>query len=285
MGMTGSQEPGRLPAILPETFAGRRTTEEWVQLLKKIAALGVLAGVLLSGCGSPPAPKAQISPDLIARGDIARQAPAPIQISPRAAALYGAYLDDLSGDVSGVLAISPNGNRLEVRFCKHPDCLLTDDEIAERALSRCNRGLPQQDPSKSCVVFDRNGKVMQPYRTWSDSDFNTPVAAPPVLSLKDPAEIIGRFSVMTPEGQLVISLRPPADGESRGRAYFWDTSDNFHQGTWSIKADGVCVDSVDGRSAVTCGKLYGTDRSNIVGASLDLYPGKYLPITRLADTD
>jgi hypothetical protein len=43
------------------------------------------------------------------------------------------------------------------------------------------------------------------------------------------------------------------------------------------------VDSIDGRSAVTCGKLYGTDPEHIVGASLDLFPGKYLPITRLPD--
>jgi hypothetical protein len=238
------------------------TTEEWVQLLKKIAALSVLAGLLLSGCGSPPAPKLQISP-----ADIARQAPAPIQISPRVAAIYGAYLQELSADVSGVLAISPNGNRLEYRFCKHPDCRLTDDELAERAIARCNKGLPQKDPAKSCLVFDRNGKVMQPYRSWSDSDFNTPVPAPPLLAVTDPTALTGRFSAMTPEGQLVISL------SGNGRAYLW-----------SVKADGVCVDSIDGRSAMTCGKLYGTDPAHIIGASLDLYPGKYLPITRLSDT-
>jgi hypothetical protein len=273
MGMTGSQEPGRPRARVACARRWKRTTEECVQLLKKIAALGVLAGLLLTGCGSPPAPRAQISP-----ADIARQAAAPIQISPRVAAIYGAYLDQLSPETSGVLALSPNGNRLEYRFCKRPDCLLSDDELAERALARCNRSMPQKDPAKSCVVFDRNGKVMQPYRTWSDSDFGTPVPAPPVLRLNDPAELTGRFSAMTPEGQLVISLRPD------GRAYFWDTSDNFHQGRWSIKADGVCVDSVDGHAAVTCGKLYGTDPANIVGASLDLYPGKYLPITRLSGT-
>jgi hypothetical protein len=104
------------------------------------------------------------------------------------------------------------------------------------------------------------------------------VPAPPLLVVKDPAALAGRFSAMTPEGQLVISL------SGNGRAYLWDTSDNFHQGSWSVKGDGVCVDSIDGRSAMTCGKLYGTDPANIVGASLDLYPGKYLPITRLSST-
>lgn len=229
-------------------------------------------GILLAACGSPPAPRAQISP-----ADIARQAAAPIQISPRVAKAYGEdYLGQLTGDVSGIFALSPNGNRFEYRFCRHPDCGLSDDELASRAIGRCNIGVPQQDPTQRCVVFDRNGKTMQPYRTWSDGDFDMPVPNPPLLAVKNPAELApGRFSAMTPEGQMVISLRPD------GRAYLWDTGDGFHQGTWSLKADGVCVDSIDGRSAMTCGKLYGTDAAHITGASLDLFPGKYLTITRL----
>lgn len=248
---------------------------ECAQLLRKIAALGVLLGLVTAGCGGPVTPPVQISP-----ADIARQAPAPIQISPRIAKIYGEdYLGQLAPGVSSVFAISPNGNRFEYRFCKHPDCLMSDDEIAVRAIGRCNIGVPQKDPANRCVIFDRNGKTQQPYRTWSDGDFDAPVPAPPALTVKDPAELApGRFSAMTPEGQLVISLRPD------GRAYLWDTSDGFHQGTWSLKENRVCVDSVDGRAAVTCGKLYGTDAAHIVGASLDLYPGKYLPVTRLADT-
>jgi len=202
------------------------------------------------------------------------------------AGIYATYLDSISSDVSGVFAISPNGNRLEYRFCKHPDCLLSDDELAQRALSRCNFGAGQKDPAKSCLVFDRNGKVNQPYRTWSESDFDTPVPAPAALEVKDPADLApGRFSAMTPDGQMVISLRPPLDGEAGGRAYLWDTGDGFHQARWSLKEDGVCVDSIDGRSAaMTCGKLYGTDKDHIVGATLDLFPGKYLTITRLPNT-
>jgi hypothetical protein len=248
--------------------------QECAQLLRKIAALGLFAGILLAGCGSPPAPKAQISP-----ADIARQAPAPIQISPRVAGIYAGYLNQLSPEVTGVFAISPNGNRLEYRFCKHPDCLLTDDEVAERALARCDRGLARKDPDKTCVVFDRNGKVNQPYRTWSESDYDMPVPNPPVLAVKDPAEIApGRFAAMTPDGQMIISLR------GDGRAYLWDTGDGFHQATWSLRGDNVCVDSIDGRSQVTCGKLYGVDKDNIVGATLDMFPGKYLTITRIANT-
>ena len=246
-------------------------------MLRKIAALGVFLGLFLAGCGSPPAPKVQISP-----ADIARQAPAPIQISPRVAGIYSGYLNRISGDVSGVFAISPNGNRLEYRFCEHPDCLLTDDEIAARALSRCDRGVPHKDPANRCLVFDRNGKVNQPYRTWSEADFDMPLSAPPLLDVKDPAALAGRFSAMTPDGQMIISLRPPLNGEAGGRAYLWDTGDGFHQARWSIKESGVCVDSIDGRSAMTCGRLYGADPDHIVGATLDLFPGKYLTITRLA---
>jgi len=231
--------------------------------------------LLLAGCGSPPAPKVQISP-----ADIARQAPAPIQISPRVAEVYSEdYLGQLTGDTSGVFAISPNGNRFEYRFCRHPDCGLSDDEIASRAIARCNIGVSQKDPANRCLVFDRNGKTNQPYRTWSESDFDTPIPAPSPLDLKDPTELApGRFSAMTPEGQMVISLR------SDGRAYLWDTSDGFHQASWTIKAGGVCVDSIDGRNAVTCGKLYGADKDHVTGATLDLFPGKYLTITRISDT-
>lgn len=241
-------------------------------MFRKIAALGLFLGPLIAGCGSPPVPKVQISP-----ADIARQAPSPIQISPRAAGIYAAYLEQVSPDNSGVFAISPNGNRLEYRFCRHPDCQLSDDEIAERALSRCDRGLPRKDPDKTCLVFDRNGKVNQPYRTWSPSDFDMPVPAPPLLAVTDPAALApARFSAMTPDGQMIISLRPD------GRAYLWDTGDGFHQAGWSLKAGGVCVDSIDRRSAMTCGKLYGTDPDHITGATLDMFPGKYLSITRLS---
>jgi hypothetical protein len=247
-------------------------------LPRKIAALSLLAALLIAGCGSPPAPKLQGSPDFIARGDIARQAPAPIPISPRVAAIYSAYLDQVSADSSGVFAISPNGNRVEYRFCRHPSCQLSDDELAERALNRCNFGAGQKDPARRCLVFDRNGKVNQPYRTWSESDFDMPVPNPPVLGVREPADLApGRFSVMTPDGEMVVSLRPD------GRAYLWDTGDGFHQALWSLRPDGVCVDSIDGRSAMTCGKLYGTDKDHIVGATLDMFPGKYLTVTRIAN--
>jgi hypothetical protein len=268
------KSPARREGSFPEQAAGRRTTKEWADLLRKIAALGVFAGLLVAGCASPAAPKVQISP-----ADIVRQAPAPIQISPRVAGIYAAYLERLSGEVSGVFALSPNGNRLEYRFCEHPDCLLSDDELAQRTLARCDRGLARKDPARTCLVFDRNGKVNQPYRTWSESDFDTPVPAPPLLELKDPGQLApGRFAAMTPDGQMIISLRPD------GRAYLWDTGDGFHQARWSIKESGVCVDSVDGRSAMTCGKLYGADPDHITGATLDLFPGKYLTITRLSST-
>jgi hypothetical protein len=273
MGITGSQEPGPARMFVSGDVRRPPTMKEWADLLRKIAALGVFLGLLLAGCGSPPAPKVQISP-----ADIARQAPAPIQISPRVAGIYSGYLNRISGDVSGVFAVSPNGNRLEYRFCEHPDCLLIDDEIAARALSRCDRGVPHKDPANRCLVFDRNGKVNQPYRTWSEADFDMPLSAPPLLDVKDPAVLAGRYAAMTPDGQMIISLRPD------GRAYLWDTEDGFHQAGWSIKESGVCVDSIDGRSAMTCGKLYGNDPDHLVGATLDLFPGKYLTITRLANT-
>jgi hypothetical protein len=44
---------------------------------------------------------------------------------------------------------------------------------------------------------------------------------------------------------------------------------------------GICVKSVDGRSFMACGTLYGTDPRQPVGATLDLFPGKYLRVTRL----
>ena len=281
MGTAGPQGPGRSRASRPDPPAGAGTTGEWLDLLRKIAALGVLLGFLIAGCGGPVTPPVQISP-----ATIARQAPGPIPISPRIAKIYGEkYLSELRADTSAVFAISPNGNRFEYRFCKHPDCLMSDDEIATRAIARCNIGVPQKDPANRCVIFDRNGKTQQPYRTWSEADFDMPIPAPPVLAVKDPADLApGRFSVMTPEGQMVISLRPPLTGATSGRAYFWDTGDGFHQGTWSLKEDRVCVDSIDGRSAVTCGKLYGTDAAHIAGAGLDLFPGKYLPITKLSHT-
>jgi hypothetical protein len=274
MGMTGSQGPR--PAREMRVNEWRRLTnkQECAQLLRKIAALSLLAALLVAGCSSPPAPKLQISP-----ADIARQAPQPIQISPRVAAIYSAYLEQVSPDNAGVFAISPNGNRVEYRFCHRPNCQLTDDEIAERALARCDRGLPRKDPDKTCLVFDRNGKVNQPYRTWSQSDFDMPVPNPPVLVVKNPAEIApGRFAAMTPDGQMIISLR------GDGRAYLWDTGDGFHQATWSLKGENVCVDSIDGHARVTCGQLYGADKDHIVGATLDMFPGKYLTLTRIADT-
>jgi hypothetical protein len=246
----------------------------WADLLRKIAALALLVWLLIAGCGAPPAPGVQISP-----ADIAKQAVAPIQISPRVAGIYAAYLEQISSDASAVFAISPNGNRVEYRFCRHPDCRLTDDEVAARALARCDRGLALKDPARTCLVFDRNGQVNQPYRTWSEADFDMPVPAPPLLDVREPAELApGRFSAMTPDGTMIISLRPD------GRAYLWDTGDGFHQARWSIKEGGVCVDSIDGRSEMTCGKLYGADRDHIAGATLDLFPGKYLTITRVADT-
>ena len=210
----------------------------------------------------------------------------PIQISPRVAEIYSEkYLGALSGDASAVFALSPNGNRFAYRTCRHPDCELGDDELAARAIARCNIGVPRNDPAQGCLVFDRNGKIDQPYRTWSDADFDAPIPAPPILTVTDPAALApGKFAVMTPDGQMVISLRPVPVGEKSGRAYFWDTGDGFHQGTWSLKGDRVCVDSIDGRSAVTCGMLYGSDGAHIVGAGLDLFPGRYLPITRLATT-
>jgi len=252
----------------------RVTKQECKELLRKIAAISLFAGLLIAGCASPPGQKLQISP-----ADIARQAPAPIQISPRVGAIYAGYLNEVSAENSGVFAISPNGNRLEYRFCRHPSCQLNDDELAERALNRCNFGVGQKDPASRCLVFDRNGKVNQPYRTWSEADFDMPVPNPPVLGVKDAADLApGRFAVMTPDGQMTVSLR--ADG----RAYLWDTGDGFHQARWSLKGDNVCVDSIDGRSQMTCGKLYGADKDHITGATLDMFPGKYLTITKISDS-
>ena len=242
--------------------------------LTKIAVFGAVLALVLGGCGSTVPPPVQISP-----ADIARQAAAPIPVSPRVAKVYQQdYLGQVGKDSSGIFALSPNGNRFEYRTCHHPDCQLSDDELASRAIARCNIGVPHQDPALRCLVFDRSGRIGQPYRFWSDGDFDMPIPAPSPLPIADPEALAGRYAAMTPEGQLVISLRPD------GRAYFWDTGDGFHQGTWSLKEGGVCVDSVDGRSAVTCGTLYGSDVQHVVGAGLDLYPGRYLPLTRLPAT-
>ena len=69
-----------------------------------------------------------------------------------------------------------------------------------------------------------------------------------------------------------------------GTAYFWDTGDYFHQGTWTLKDGALCVLSVDQRSMMTCGTLYGRDPQHIAGTSLDLFPGRFLPVTRLTST-
>jgi hypothetical protein len=50
-----------------------------------------------------------------------------------------------------------------------------------------------------------------------------------------------------------------------------------------MREGSLCVDSVDQQATVACGKLYGTDPHEIVGARLDLYPTKFLPVTRLRD--
>jgi hypothetical protein len=224
----------------------------------------------LAACVAPAPPPAQVSPE-----DLARVAAAPIPISPRVAKIYReAYLAALGPAGSGVFAVSPNGNRFEFRFCRHPDCQLSDDELAARAIERCSIGVPAADQTKRCLVFDRNGRIAQPHRFWIDADFDMPATLAPVALTVPAALAPGRFAVMTPEGQLVVSLRPD------GRAYFWDTDDAFHQGTWSLKDGGLCVDSVDQRATVVCGKLFGADPLQITGATLDLFPGKFLPVTR-----
>ncbi|HVM85824.1 MAG TPA: hypothetical protein VMW18_18165 [Candidatus Binatia bacterium] len=236
---------------------------------RKIAALALL----LAACETAAPPPAQVSP-----ADIARQAAAPIPVSPRVAKIYREdYLAQVGKDSSGVFAISPNGNRFYFRTCHHPDCGLSEDELAARAIDRCNIGIPSGDAKQKCLVFDRSGTVVQPYRFWTEVDFDAPISPPPALVVTDAQTLApGRFTAMTPEGQLAISLR--ADG----RAYFWDTGDTFHQGTWSVKDSGLCVTSVDQRATVTCGTLYGTDPAHIVGVRLDLFPGRFLPVTRLS---
>jgi hypothetical protein len=251
----------------------------WGSRRVKIARMAALAAVLVlagAGCAEHAPPAAQVS-----SADLARQATAPIDVGPFVAALYrDKYLAGLDGATSGVAVISPTGNRIELRFCKHPDCQMSDDEIATRALDRCNLGFARRDPSLRCLVFDRNGMIRQPYRFWTDADFEMPNPEPSPLSIGDPAQLADpkvfadQYLVMTPAGQLRISLY--ADG----RANFWDTGDFFHQGTWSLKDGGVCVNSVDQRSIVTCGKLFGTQPSKIVGIVLDLFPGKLLPVRR-----
>jgi hypothetical protein len=227
-----------------------------------------------AGCAAPAPPVAQIS-----SADLARQATAPIDVNPHVAAVYrDKYLAGLDGVTSGIFAISPDGNRFEFRTCRHPDCQMSDDEIATRALDRCDLGFARQHPERACLVFDRNGKIAQPHRFWTAADFDMPVPAPPPINLTDPAALVGRYSAMTPEGHLVISLR--ADGS----AYFWDTGDYFHQGTWSLKDGAFCVLSVDQRSMMTCGTLYGRDPQHIAGTRLDLFPGQFLPVTRLTSS-
>jgi hypothetical protein len=240
----------------------------------RIAHFAAVFMLLVSACGGPPPLPTQTSP-----ADLARQAAAPIQISPYVAGIYrDKYLAGLDASTSGVFAISPNGNRVEFRACKHPDCWMSDDEIAMRALDRCNLGFARKHPEQRCLVLDRNGKIAQPTRFWTDADFAMPVPAPAPIALTDPASLIGRYSAMTPEGQLVISLR--ADG----MAYFWDTGDYFHQGTWSLKDGAFCVVSVDQRTVMTCGRLFGSDPRHIAGTSLDLFPGRFLPVTRLTSS-
>jgi len=239
-----------------------------------IAALAAALALIVAGCADPAPPAAQIS-----SADLARQATAPIDVSPYVAGIYhDKYLAGLDGATSGVFAISPNGNRFEMRTCRHPDCQLSDDEIATRALDRCNLGFARKHPEQRCLLFDRNGKIGQPHRFWTDADFDMPVPAPAPVALTDPASLSGRYSAMTPEGHLVISLRPD------GSAYFWDTGDYFHQGTWTLKDGALCVLSVDQRSMMTCGTLYGSDQQHITGTSLDLFPGRFLPVTRLTST-
>ncbi|HEY4162956.1 MAG TPA: hypothetical protein VGM59_07810, partial [Dongiaceae bacterium] len=224
---------------------------------------------------SAPLAPAQISP-----AELARVVSAPIAVSPRVEGIYREkYLAQLDAQTSGAFAISPNGNRFDYRTCRHPDCQLSDDELAVRAIGRCSLGAPQP-----CVLFDRNGRIGQPNRIWTDADFDEPNPMPPALTIAGSAALApGKYNAMTPDGVLVISLRPPLNGEPGGRAYFWDTGDGFHQGTWSLREDGLCIDSVDQQAAVACGKLYGTDAQHITGATLDLFPTKFLPVTRLPD--
>src|SRR5262245_60724289 len=108
----------------------------------------------IAGCADSAPPAAQAS-----SADLARQATAPIDVSPHVAALYrDNYLAALKDGSNGVLVISPNGNRIEFRTCQHPDCQMGDDELALRALDRCNLGFARKDPTQRCLVFDRNGK-------------------------------------------------------------------------------------------------------------------------------
>jgi hypothetical protein len=249
----------------------RRTRGIGPVQIARMAALAAALAFLTTGCGGPPPLPTQASP-----ADLARQALVPIQISPAVAGIYRVkYLAALDGATSGIFAISPNGNRFEFRTCRHPDCQMSDDEIAARALDRCDLGFARKHPEQRCLVFDRNGKIAQPYRFWSDADFAMPVPAPVALNLTDTTALVGRYAAMTPDGQLVINLRPD------GSAYFWDTGDYFHQGTWSLKAGAFCVLSVDQRTMMTCGALYGADPQHVSGTSLDLFPGRFLPVTRL----
>lgn len=248
---------------------------------RRITAICAALELLASGCSDTPQPHVQVSP-----ADLARRSEAPIPISPRVAVIYhDTYLPMLKPGTSGVFVISPDGNRVEYRSCHHPDCQMEDDEIALRALDRCNLGFAGKDARTRCLVFDLNGTILQPHRFWTDADFDMPAPPPPALSLSDPTELADprlpedRYRVMTPEGELRIALK--ADGS----AYFWDTGDNFHQSTWALVQGGLCVGSVDDRAVMTCGTLYGTGPQRLAGATLDLYPGKFLPVTRLDPMD
>jgi hypothetical protein len=250
--------------------------------IKEIAALGLLAALALAGCAGTGPGGPQVRSEEIAREDLSRTVADPIPVSPFVAKVYREkYLPGLGTDTVGVFALSPNGNRFYQRSCHHPDCGLTEEELAARALDRCNIGVPRQDAGLRCVVFDRSGRILQPHRFWTAADFDFPITNPPAkLVVADPAALApARYAAMTPDGQLVISLRQD------GRAYFWDTGDGFHQGTWSLKDDKICVDSVDQRATVTCGTLYGADPQHLAGVTLDLFPGKYLPLTRLPGSD
>jgi len=244
--------------------------------ITRMAALAAALAISTAGCAESAPPATQIS-----SAELARQAEAPIQISPYVASIYrDKYLPGLDASTSGVAVISATGNRMELRFCKHPDCQMSDDEVATRALDRCNLGFARRDPAQRCLVFDRNGKIQQPARFWTDADFAMPANPPPRLPITDPQQLVDpknlgdRYVVMTPDGQLSINLH--ADGT----AGFWDAGDFFHQGTWSLKDGSVCVNSVDRRTVVTCGTLYGSDPKKIAGIVLDLFPGRFLPVER-----
>src|SRR6185369_9494040 len=110
----------------------------------RIAALGAALLLGVAGCAEAPQPAAQVS-----SADLARQASAAIDISPYVAGVYhDEYLAALKDGSAGVFVVSPNGNRFEIRTCHHPDCQMSDDEIATRALDRCNLGFAAKHPEE-----------------------------------------------------------------------------------------------------------------------------------------